>query len=376
MSKTPKPKGAAAGAGDTADEKHHKYRCRDLKRQLEELEEYNEVLAVKLLRSQKRLRRMKIERNILLERFEGSRRYSARHADDSDSDSDAPLKNNFPHAASDLDAAESASAAATPTASSFATPGRARRRAPGAQKPRSSAGTPQPSSRPSPPAPSAAQNTSRRARSDKDPKAPRRPANAFVLYCQVERPNIRSRGTDLTYGEMTKAMGAKWKLLSQSEKKKYFDLYEREMSRYQQELETYKGGGGPAAAAPAENGLESTPPENGARTEDGASGRSESPPSAAPAAEAAGIDMDVDVDPDVEAEAEADADEGSGVDDANMADDHEDPPKHSADADADADADAAAAASPVAPPPSSPPPDDHSDAMSADGKALANPAAS
>ncbi|KAJ1941938.1 non-histone protein, partial [Kickxella alabastrina] len=158
------------------------------------------------------------------------------------SDSDAPLKDTFPHPpASDIDPNEAHHPATVPAASSTLKTGRGRRRGPynvNPHKTRSSANTPQPMSANS----THDQTGLRKPRMEKDPNAPRRPANAFVLYCQVERPNIRSRGTDLTYGEMTKAMGIKWKNLSQAEKKKYFDLYEREMFRYQQELETYKGG--------------------------------------------------------------------------------------------------------------------------------------
>ncbi|KAJ1722730.1 non-histone protein [Coemansia erecta] len=234
-------------------DKHHKYRCRDLKRQLEELEEYNEMLAIKLIRSQKRLRRMKIERNVLLERFEQTPHYRSRHDDDdyTGSDSDAPLKNTYPlQNTSDIDANESSHrsghAAATPTTAT----GRGRRRGAGALgQTRSTAGTPQPQSANSTGTHDSAAGaplatTSRRARTEKDPLAPKRPANAFVMYCQDERPNIRKKGTDLTYSEMTKAMGQKWKNLPQEEKKKYYDLYERGMFRYQQELEMYRGGGG------------------------------------------------------------------------------------------------------------------------------------
>ncbi|KAJ2705211.1 non-histone protein [Coemansia sp. IMI 203386] len=312
----PKPKGSVALA-ETTDEKHHKYRCRDLKRQLEELEEYNEILAIKLLKSQKRLRRMRIERNILLERFEQTRRYDHNHDDYSASDSDAPLKNTFPHhPASDVDASEPGYRSANPVATPTTASSRGRRRAANGtsqNQPRSAAGTPQPQSANSTathdvPAQPQPQTSTRKPRAEKDPLAPRRPANAFVLYCQVERPNIRSKGTDLTYTEMTKAMGVKWKNLSQEEKKKYFDMYEREMFRYQQELETYKGGGGSGAAGGS----------------GGAARESVSPSSATPAAvaDAAGSsgsasgnkDHDKDVNDDIDDGANTDADDGDDAD--------------------------------------------------------------
>ncbi|KAJ2826156.1 ccr4 associated factor [Coemansia furcata] len=242
---TLKPKSATATAAaaptEGTEEKHHKYRCRDLKRQLDELEEYNELLAVKLVRSQKRLRRMKIERNILLERFERTH-HDRIDGSASNSDSDAPLRDTFPRPmASDSEPAVvlrsiSPAMAATPTA-------RGRRK--GAQHnkaahnpPSSSASTPllPPIDATTP----SHTSTGRKPRSDKDPNAPKRPANAFVLYCQDERPSIKSAGTDLTSGDLTRALALTWKGLPQDEKQKYYDLYEREMGRYNQEFARYK----------------------------------------------------------------------------------------------------------------------------------------
>ncbi|KAJ2632240.1 non-histone protein, partial [Coemansia sp. RSA 1694] len=234
---TLKPKAATSAEAPPSEEKHHKYRCRDLKRQLDELEEYNELLAIKLFRSQKRLRRMKIERNILLERFERTRHDPLHNRIDdspSDSDSDAPLKDTFPRpAASD---SEHAISAVTPTA-------RGRRKG-GAQHPK--AVNNPPSSTASTPllppidATTVHASSGRKSRSEKDPNAPKRPANAFVLYCQDERPSIKSAGTEMNSGELTRALAGTWKTLPKSERQKYFDLYEREMDRYHQEFAKYK----------------------------------------------------------------------------------------------------------------------------------------
>ncbi|KAJ2747119.1 non-histone protein [Coemansia sp. BCRC 34301] len=248
MSKLLKPKPVASAEGPS-EEKHHKYRCHDLKRQLDELEEYNELLAIKLFRSQKRLHRMKIERNILLERFERTR-HDPLHSriDDSasESDSDAPLKDTFPRppaAASDSEHALRRSASPAATTSSTA---RGRRKGVALQHPRGALNNNLPSSTASTPllppidavTPHAA--STRKPRSDKDPNAPKRPANAFVLYCQNERPSIKSAGTEMNSGELTRALAGTWKNLPKSERQKYFDLYEREMDRYHQEFAKYK----------------------------------------------------------------------------------------------------------------------------------------
>ncbi|KAJ2080804.1 non-histone protein [Coemansia sp. RSA 988] len=249
---------------ESAIEKHHKYRCRELRRQLEELEGYNDILAVKLQKSQKRLRRMKVERNILLERFEHTRQY--KHDDDS-SDSDAPLRNTFPRATAADNDADQPYAAGAPVGSGNH---RGRRKAGAA-----GGHTNSHSSNGSTPRQTSVQNTAgngenpvtpvgvstRKPRAEKDPNAPKRPANAFVLYCQVERPNIKSAGTELSSSELTRAMGVKWRNLSEDKKQKYFDMYEREMARYNREMATYKCASAPngsttpvtaAAAGPAD----------------------------------------------------------------------------------------------------------------------------
>ncbi|KAJ2696210.1 non-histone protein [Coemansia sp. IMI 209128] len=247
MSKMLKPKDAtsataAAASTEGTEEKHHKYRCRDLKRQLDELEEYNELLAIKLLRSKKRLRRMKIERNILLERFERSH---LNHNEDfaSDSDSDAPLRDTFPRPV--VSDSEPVATALRPTSPGMVATPTARGRRKGVQHHKAahnlpSSSTSTPLLPPIDAATSSHTPTGRKPRSDKDPNAPKRPANAFVLYCQDERPSIKSAGTDLTSGDLTRALAVTWKGLPQEEKQKYFDLYEREMSRYNQEFAKYK----------------------------------------------------------------------------------------------------------------------------------------
>lgn len=211
--------------------KHYKSRYHELKRQLEELEEYNEGLAVKLYRSQKRLRRLKIERNVLLERFEYSKRYTRNSSDDSEtgSDSDAPLKN------------------AVPKKSIYTgSVSRSRKRKHPPPLSSSTASTPRMTLSAS------STNTGRnggRAKADKDPNAPKRPANAYVMYCMEERSNIKSASSiELTSGELTKMMSDNWRNMEKEKKQMYFDTYVREMGRYQREMEEYNAGAKPAAA--------------------------------------------------------------------------------------------------------------------------------
>ncbi|KAJ2552643.1 non-histone protein [Coemansia sp. RSA 1933] len=198
---------------------------------------------------------MKIERNVLLERFERTHHYGVGHHDDDDdsaSDSDAPLKDTFPRPQlSDVDMNDQSlymPTSATTTTSTVS--GRGRRKN---QTHVSTGSTPRQQSlngthgdHSASAAPTTTTSTAtpvRKPRAEKDPHAPKRPANAFVMFCQSERPSIKSSGIEMTSGELTRAMSAKWKNLPRSEKQRFYDNYEREMVRYQQELLTYKEGG-------------------------------------------------------------------------------------------------------------------------------------
>ncbi|KAJ1667117.1 non-histone protein [Coemansia sp. RSA 1646] len=211
---------------------------------------------------------MKIERNVLLERFERTQHYGANHHDDDDSasDSDAPLKDTFPRPQlSDVDMNDHSLYMPTSAATTTSTvSGRGRRKNPAhlgtanaLNIHQSSTGsTPRQQSinnihadLPVTPAPVPTTTPARKPRAEKDPHAPKRPANAFVMFCQSERPSIKSSGIDMTSSELTRAMSAKWKGLPKSEKQKFYDIYEREMVRYQQELLSYKEGTAPPTPA-------------------------------------------------------------------------------------------------------------------------------
>ncbi|ORX85640.1 hypothetical protein K493DRAFT_307221 [Basidiobolus meristosporus CBS 931.73] len=91
-------------------------------------------------------------------------------------------------------------------------------------------------------------------RPEKDPNAPKRPANAFFMYCQLQRSQLKEEHQDASLGDLTKMLSASWKTLDPTEKKKYYDMYEKDKERYEKEMSSYSGA----------NGSHETP-ENGAR---------------------------------------------------------------------------------------------------------------
>ena len=69
-----------------------------------------------------------------------------------------------------------------------------------------------------------------KGRREKDPNAPKRPANAFFMYCQLMRDQIRDElAGEATLSNRTKLLGQKWKAMTNEEKKvlchSWFKIY-------------------------------------------------------------------------------------------------------------------------------------------------------
>ncbi|CAG8467201.1 433_t:CDS:2 [Ambispora leptoticha] len=79
----------------------------------------------------------------------------------------------------------------------------------------------------------------RRRAVTKDPNAPKRPRNAFLIYCKDEREQAKEENKG--FQNVTRILSQRWKDLSAEEKKKYFDKYDKEKQRYEKEMSSYVG---------------------------------------------------------------------------------------------------------------------------------------
>ena len=79
-------------------------------------------------------------------------------------------------------------------------------------------------------------------RKAKDPDAPKKPAGgAYGIYLAENRPSIVAslpKGHKIT--DVAKAAGAKWKALSEAEKKPYEAKFQKKMADYKVAMEEYK----------------------------------------------------------------------------------------------------------------------------------------
>jgi len=77
-------------------------------------------------------------------------------------------------------------------------------------------------------------------RAKKDPNAPKKALAPYMFFCQEQREVVKAENPDITFGEIGKILGAKWKDLSEKEKKPYMKKAENDKKRYQAEIDAYQ----------------------------------------------------------------------------------------------------------------------------------------
>ncbi|OBZ89946.1 Non-histone protein 10 [Choanephora cucurbitarum] len=101
-------------------------------------------------------------------------------------------------------------------------------------------------------------NAAAAPRKKRDPNAPKGPGNVFFLYCRMERDNIKDEVPNESLGEVTRLLGQKWKALTKEEKQKYYDIYKKEQEEYESAMKSYTAAGGGVEGAAAVEANKST----------------------------------------------------------------------------------------------------------------------
>lgn len=77
------------------------------------------------------------------------------------------------------------------------------------------------------------------AKAKRDPDMPRRPKNAYQLWCDDVRDEVKEEmGSELK--EVSKELGRRWKEVDRDTKKEYKDKYEELKAEFDKEMEEYK----------------------------------------------------------------------------------------------------------------------------------------
>lgn len=83
---------------------------------------------------------------------------------------------------------------------------------------------------------------SNRTQRIRDPDLPKRPTNAYLIFCEMEKERIKHELEERNPGvalELSKALTEAWKNLDDESRKPYYKLYEDDRDRYQREMSVY-----------------------------------------------------------------------------------------------------------------------------------------
>ena len=89
-------------------------------------------------------------------------------------------------------------------------------------------------------------NSSRRSNKNKkkrDPLAPKRAANAYMLFCKEQRPLLKIREPELHFSVIGQRLGDMWRTLPSDEKKPYEDAAADDRDRYKSAMHHYTTSG-------------------------------------------------------------------------------------------------------------------------------------
>ncbi|KAI9476187.1 MAG: hypothetical protein EXX96DRAFT_576128 [Benjaminiella poitrasii] len=188
-----------------AEEIKRKIKFDELRKRYREVEEENDLLQEKLRQAQKNIKRLRLEKTILLERIDKG--YSHHYADnhsDSDTSLDILANNDF------MDMKHNFGLSSKHKHNHF-------------NKNNTSATT-----------------VIKPPKKKKDPNAPKGPGNVFFLFCRMEREKIKDENPEENLGDVTKLLSVKWKGLSKEDKQIYYDTFKKEMEEYEEAMKTYK----------------------------------------------------------------------------------------------------------------------------------------
>jgi len=79
----------------------------------------------------------------------------------------------------------------------------------------------------------------KKKKSKKDPNAPKRPLTAYMFYNQDNRSQLKEKNPELSFGELGKLIGQKYKALTDEEKEKYNNMAAKAKIKYEKQMANY-----------------------------------------------------------------------------------------------------------------------------------------
>ncbi|KAB5580767.1 high mobility group box domain-containing protein [Coniochaeta sp. 2T2.1] len=76
-------------------------------------------------------------------------------------------------------------------------------------------------------------------RAKKDPNAPKRGLSAYMFFANEQRDNVREENPGVTFGQVGKILGERWKALSDKQRTPYEAKAAADKKRYEDEKAAY-----------------------------------------------------------------------------------------------------------------------------------------
>ncbi|KAK9367453.1 hypothetical protein V1509DRAFT_626694 [Lipomyces kononenkoae] len=235
MSGKKPPRGGLAAPPMIPQSEEIKYRqkCKDLKKRIREIEEQNDVLTLRLARSRRAVQRMRLERALLLEKLEERTFLKVDDSEGSPSPPPSPPRiHNSRHRRRESDVSLSpVEESTTGGFTAFTNNGTS-----------SKANHSHSANVSSKAATASHHHAKKKHHTQRDPNAPKRPQNAYIIFCDHEKERVRAQLEISQPGEtfdLTKAMAEAWRDLGDEGRKPFYELYDAEKARYNREMEAY-----------------------------------------------------------------------------------------------------------------------------------------
>ncbi|KAH6636756.1 high mobility group box domain-containing protein [Chaetomium tenue] len=79
----------------------------------------------------------------------------------------------------------------------------------------------------------------KRTRAKKDPNAPKRGLSAYMFFANEQRDNVREENPGVSFGQVGKILGERWKALSDKQRAPYEAKAAADKKRYEDEKQAY-----------------------------------------------------------------------------------------------------------------------------------------
>jgi len=77
-------------------------------------------------------------------------------------------------------------------------------------------------------------------RGKKDPNAPKRGLSAYMFFANEQRENVREENPGVSFGQVGKILGERWKALSDKQRAPYEAKAAADKKRYEDEKQAYQ----------------------------------------------------------------------------------------------------------------------------------------